>query len=146
DRLMEWKNGAGPRRAGVSSFGVGGTNVHVVMEEAAAVASGASRPRQLLTLSAKTESALEAAALNVAEFIRTHPTTNLADLAYTLQIGRRAFPHRRMALCSSAGGAQACLSSRDTKHVNGAHAKSTPRIVFMFPGQGSQRLNMGRGL
>ncbi len=147
NKLTEWKRTATPRRAGVSSFGVGGTNVHVVLEEAPLLASGKSRSRQLLTLSAKTETALEAATANLTAFMRKNPQVNLADLAYTLKTGRREFQHRRMLICSDTEDALAAFASRDSKRLKSATPKSSPpNVVFMFPGQGSQQVNMGRGL
>ena len=147
DKLTEWTAGDAPRRAGVSSFGVGGTNVHVVLEEAPQAASGPSRLQQLITLSAKTESALQAATANLESFLRANPNVNLGDVAYTLALGRREFQHRRMLLCSGTEDARAVLESPDSKRVKSAKAGSMQRrIVFMFPGQGSQHVNMGRGL
>ena len=92
---MEWKSDGLPRRAGLNSFGVGGTNAHAVLEEApSAEASSESRPCQLLLLSAKTETALEKTTVNLARHLKENNQQQLADLAYTLQVGRRAFNHR----------------------------------------------------
>ena len=99
-KLCEWRTNGTPRRAGVSSFGFGGTNAHVVLEEAPTPPpSGKSRPWQLLMLSAKTPSALEMATANLAAHLKQHPHLKLADVAYTLQVGRRAFDHRRILVC-----------------------------------------------
>ncbi|MGH9945854.1 MAG: amino acid adenylation domain-containing protein, partial [Pyrinomonadaceae bacterium] len=147
DKLTEWKKGESPRRAGVSSFGVGGTNAHVVLEEAPEGASSESRPTQLMVLSAKTETALDAATANLAEFIKTHGDVNLADMSYTLKVGRREFQHRRMFNCSSTEDALAVLDSKDSKRLKTAQASSPrPKLNFIFPGQGTQQVNMGRGL
>jgi len=90
--LSEWKTNG----AGVSSFGIGGTNAHVILEEAPTPEpSGQSRPWQLLVLSAKTASALESATANLAKYLAQHPDINLADVAYTLSKGRQAFNQRR---------------------------------------------------
>ncbi|MCP4695779.1 MAG: polyketide synthase, partial [Gammaproteobacteria bacterium] len=79
-QLSEWNAKGTPRRAGVSSFGIGGTNAHVILEEAPAFEpSGPSRSRQLLTLSAKTQSALDAATANMADYLKEHPDSNFAD-------------------------------------------------------------------
>ncbi|HBL29312.1 MAG TPA: hypothetical protein DD490_20975, partial [Acidobacteria bacterium] len=84
-----------PRRAGVSSFAIGGVNAHVIVEEAPPVPPGdPASDRQLLLLSAKTETALDAATERLARHLREHPEVDLADVAYTLQVGRRAFRHR----------------------------------------------------
>jgi acyl transferase domain-containing protein len=103
--LLEWA-GPGPRRAGVSSFGFGGTNAHVVLEEAPPLpAAVASQPWQLLVLSAKTEEALEQAGRNLAACLRERPEVDLGDVAYTLLVGRQAFSHRRFVVAQDAADA-----------------------------------------
>jgi amino acid adenylation domain-containing protein/FkbH-like protein len=147
-KLQEWKDGSTPRRAGVSSFGVGGTNAHVVLEEAPlAETSSVSRPVHLLVLSARTKTALEVTAKNLADHLTASSQTNLADVAYTLQTGRRAFEHRAILSCHDAAGAAEALVSFDAKRVfTGAPQRENPPIVFLFPGQGAQQANMGRQL
>jgi len=144
-KLAEWKSDGAPRRAGVSSFGIGGTNAHVVMEEAPPrAASTSSRSQQLLVLSAKTSSALEAATQNVAAHLEQPPEQALADVAYTLQVGRKRFAHRRALVCATREEAIAALSSRDAKRVfTRAQNNSAGAMAFMFPGQGAQYVNMG---
>ena len=89
-----------PRRSGVSSFGFGGTNAHVILEEPPAIRSVASGSEwNLLPLSARTETALDLAAADLAQHLRNHPNLNLADVAYTLQVGRKHFPLRRVVIC-----------------------------------------------
>ena len=149
NRLTAWEtSAAAPRRAGVSSFGIGGTNVHIVVEEAAACApSGASRPSQLLLLSARSSAALEAATANLSAYLKKHPEINLADVAYTFQVGRKAFSHRRMVVCSSVADAMQALDSLDPRRlVTGVQEPKERPVVFMFPGQGAQYVNMGREL
>ena len=98
--LSEWKAGDGLRRAGVSTFAVGGVNAHVVVEEAPRMEpSGPSREWQLLALSARTASALEGATDNLVAHLRENPGQSLADIAYTLQVGRAGFDYRRMLVC-----------------------------------------------
>jgi amino acid adenylation domain-containing protein len=144
-KAMDWKRGAAPRRAGVSAFGVGGTNAHLVVEEAPAPPSvGPSRRLQLLVLSARTEAALGQMAKNLAEHLEKNPNLPLADVAFTLQSGRRAFSHRRTLIVESVADAVQKLRNLDE------NSRSAPKsvedgtsVVFLFPGQGSQYLNMG---
>jgi acyl transferase domain-containing protein len=147
-RTIEWQNGEFPRRAGVSSFGIGGTNAHVVLEEAPAVVpSGISRRDQLLVLSAKTASALERATINLGRFLSQNPSVNLADVAYTTQIGRRAFAHRRFIVCSAKEEAIQALTSQDPGRVTTCVLENANRpLAFLFPGQGAQYVGMGRDL
>jgi len=149
-KLTDWNSDATPLRAGVSSFGIGGTNAHVILEEAPAQQrSSESRSWQLLTLSAKTKSALEQATLNLVEFLKTNsdPKFNLADVAYTLNVGRTSFNQRRTILCRDAKDALDQLQTKNSSRVSTSTAEPQSRnIVFMFPGQGSQHFQMGRGL
>ncbi|HZF07417.1 MAG TPA: amino acid adenylation domain-containing protein, partial [Thermoanaerobaculia bacterium] len=146
-----WVKEAGPRRAGVSSFGIGGTNAHVVLEEAPEVAPGsASRPLQLVVLSARTPAALEQATRNLAEHLRRHPeldTGGLADVAYTLQLGRAAFEPRRIVVCESTADAAQVLSTLDPKRVLTRTREAGERpVFFLFSGQGAQYHGMGAEL
>ncbi len=146
--LKEWERGATPRRAGVSSFGIGGTNAHVVVEEAPTSSdSGLSRPWQLLLLSAGTESALEKSSVELAEHLRRHDELKLADVAHTLQVGRRVFGQRQAVVCRDLKDAIAVLETRDAKRLaRAAHEGQGRKVVFMFPGQGSQFADMAKGL
>jgi amino acid adenylation domain-containing protein len=146
--LRSWESSNGTRRAGVSSFGVGGTNAHVVVEEApAASTSGPSRMQQLLVLSAKTESALQAMSANLAAHLEVHPEIGLADAAFTLQRGRKVFAHRRAVVAANATEAGARLRAPEPRTVATGKARARePSIVFLFPGQGAQYLDMGREL
>ncbi|MDB6121125.1 MAG: amino acid adenylation protein [Pedosphaera sp.] len=144
-KLMEWKSSNGPRRAGVSAFGVGGTNAHVILEEAPKLEpSGKSRSQQLILLSAKTASALDQMTVNLATHLEANPQINLADVSSTLQRGRRGFNHRRTVVCRDTADAVATLKSMDAKRVATQQpATKNPPVVFMFPGQGAQYVNMG---
>ncbi|MGA9769875.1 MAG: beta-ketoacyl synthase N-terminal-like domain-containing protein, partial [Blastocatellia bacterium] len=144
-KLREWKADGTPRRAGVSSFGIGGTNAHVIVEEAPAVESSEqSRPWQLLTLSARTITALDAATIRLADYLKQNPDVNLADVAYTLKVGRRPFDHRRMLVCRETDEARRELETLDAQTVRTiTQERSQPSIVFMFSGQGSQYVEMG---
>ena len=144
--LSEWQPIDGmPRRAGVSSFGIGGTNAHVILEEAPTIEpSGESRPWQLLLLSAKTDSALDQSTGNLAAYIEQHPENKLANVAYTLSTGRKAFKHRRMLVCQTAEEATTALRILDPSCVLTHFQEPQKRpIVFMFSGQGAQYVNMG---
>jgi phthiocerol/phenolphthiocerol synthesis type-I polyketide synthase E len=147
-RLAEWETNDTPRRAGVSSFGFGGTNAHVILEEAPPPErSSASRPWQLLVLSAKTETALEQATDNLAAHLKQSPDLNLADAAYTLHVGRAGFKQRRMLVCQRAAEALHMLEARDSQHLlTGIQASHPQPLTFMFPGPGAQYPNMGREL
>jgi acyl transferase domain-containing protein/NRPS condensation-like uncharacterized protein len=147
--LREWQRNGHPRRAGVSSFGIGGTNAHLILEEAPVRStSGPSRLSQLLLLSARSATALDQMTTNLADHLRAKPEVKLADVAYTLALGRRSFAHRRMVLCESVADAVQALQARDGERVftspaAGSHERP---LVFMFSGQGSQQVNMGAGL
>ncbi len=147
--LAPWPAAADrPRRAGVSSFGMGGTNVHLILEEAPPVApSGPCRAWQLLVLSARSPEALAAATANLHAFLAGNEEYELADLAHTLQVGRRAFEHRRAVICRDRGDAARALEALDPERV--ATGDGEPRrrkVCFLFPGQGSQHPGMGREL
>jgi phthiocerol/phenolphthiocerol synthesis type-I polyketide synthase E len=147
-RLAPWTPPAGvPRRAGVSSFGIGGTNAHVVMEQAPARRPSAapSRAEQLLVLSARTETALDAAAQRLRTHLEQHPAQPLADVAWTLQQGRRGFAHRRAVVARTHAEAALALSS-GAHGVAGQAGSEAPSAVFLFPGQGAQYAGMARGL
>ena len=146
--LRKWENVPLPRRAGVSSFGLGGTNAHVILEEAPATEpSGPSRPWQLLLLSAKTGPALEAASARLHAHFEASPALPLADAAFTLQEGRQVFEHRQMLVCRDRDDALGALGQRDPKRIATHHGEVKNRpVVFMFPGQGAQHVNMGAEL
>lgn len=147
-QLSEWKTNGTPRRAGVSSFGIGGTNAHVILEEAPMIeASSPSRPYQLLLLSAKTSTALDTATAQLHDYFEQTPDINLPDAAYTLQVGRRDFDYRRVAICQDLDDAVKSLHSQDPQTILSHHHKSNHcQVIFMFSGQGSQYINMGREL
>jgi acyl transferase domain-containing protein len=145
DRLTEWQSDRLPRRAALNSFGVGGTNAHAVLEEApSAESSGESRPCQLLLLSAKTETALEKTTINLVRHLKENSQQQLADLAYTLQVGRRAFNHRSFLVSEDVNDAVKGFEIRNSRRViSRVCSQREKHVVFMFPGQGSQHVNMG---
>jgi amino acid adenylation domain-containing protein len=145
--LKPWPRSEGhPRRAGVSSFGIGGTNAHVVLEEAPLNKAGDSARENwnFLLLSARNEASLNSARERLADHLEQHAEQNLDDVAYTLQAGRRGFAHRAAVVCRTADEAIAGL--RDGIHVSGEELHASQGIVFLFPGQGAQQVNMGRSL
>jgi len=153
-RLSEWKTSGYPYlRAGLSSFGVGGTNVHVVLEEAPEPPqTSPGRPWQMIMLSGRTETALKKATGNLAAYLKENPGINLADAAYTLQTGRKAFRLRRMLISSGTEDTIRLLqaaddaSSPDFGSTFTAVSRDKNRLVFMFSGQGAQYVNMGLDL
>ena len=147
-RLADWEGCSLPRRAGVSSFGVGGTNVHLILEEAPAPAGAkaAARPWQLLTLSARTQTALDRATSNLSTYLLQHSEIDLANVAYTLQVGRSAFEYRRVVVCADAGDAANALCEVDARRVFESRKEIERPVAFMFSGQGAQYASMGREL
>ncbi len=137
-----------PFRAGVSSFGIGGTNAHVSLEEASAVPSDPASASQLIVLSAKTAGALEQQSAQLVTYLDENPFANLADVAFTLQKGRQAFRHRRVVIAADAAQLKAGLqSTRSQQRLRTDNAPADPAgVIFLFPGQGSQYIHMGRDL
>lgn len=144
--LRAWQTSDHPRRAGVSSFGIGGTNAHLVVEEAPGYErpQGA-RPWHLLVLSAHTQAALETATRNLTQALKDHPQGSLADIAYTLQVGRPSFAYRRAVLGSDLQDAIHVLEQRPAQRWMTGHIAPRP-LVFLFPGQGTQYTDMGLDL
>ena len=145
----EWKRGASPRLAGVNSLGVGGTNAHVILQEAPLrEASGEARQaRQLLCLSAKSKGALDGACDKLAAFLETSPESALADVAYTLKTGRSAFDRRRVLVASSHAEAVRLLQSKDPYRVfTHTATRALEGVAFLLPGGGAQHPLMGREL
>ncbi|MHC5065580.1 MAG: SDR family NAD(P)-dependent oxidoreductase, partial [Planctomycetota bacterium] len=147
--LLPWDSETGPRRAGVNSLGVGGTNAHVILEEApVARSSSESRSIQVLPLSARTKTALENAASRLADALEDADSDmDLADVAYTLKVGRKEFEHRKAIVCRDRNDAISLLRKGDPKRVVAGESKSTgSSLAFMFPGGGAQYPQMGRDL
>ncbi len=145
---ITWPRVPQARIAGVSSFGVGGTNAHVILAEPPVMAaSSASRGKQLLMLSAKSKTSLDAMTENLRTWLEAHPNASLADAAYTLQIGRRSFKYRRLIVGGSHQEVIDAIANKDPNVIGTRELhEAAPGVVFMFPGQGSQYVNMGRDL
>jgi len=143
---LPWPPGATPRRAGVSSFGIGGTNAHVIVEEPpAGLAPPARRreggPAQLLTVSAADETALDRAVGQLADHLAANPDVPLADVAYTLRVGRARLPWRTAVVAPDTARAPALLRRAERGRIR---VPSGSGAALMFPGQGTQRPGMGR--
>ncbi|NEQ03942.1 beta-ketoacyl synthase N-terminal-like domain-containing protein, partial [Moorena sp. SIO3F7] len=160
-KLTSWLTNGKSRIAGVSSFGISGTNAHVVIEEAPTeVRSQKSevrsekaleRPLHLLTLSAKTEKALEDQVSNYQNYLEKNTELELADVCYTANTGRAQFNHRLGAVASSPTELIEKLQGWKTQSelvgvFSGKPNSESPKIAFLFTGQGSQYINMGREL
>jgi len=148
-RRTEWPAGPGPRRAGVSAFGLGGTNVHLVLEEPPPASARAQPPLaagSLIVLSARSANALEAARANLASYLQSHPQVPLTDIAYTLQAGRRAFEHRLSIVGRNPQEVIARLQGSGPAYLRQAKSGRGHGVAFMFPGQGAQYPDMGRDL
>ncbi len=147
-RLTPWKRGSRPRRAGVTSLGFGGTNAHVILEEAPTVTrSNPSRAWHLLVVSAKSGAALERSTQDLVDYLRENPRVDLASVAFTLQTGRAELSWRRVAVCESTADAVDVLTSLDKSRVGTAFCSELRRpVTFMFPGHGSHAINMAREL
>ncbi len=158
-QLKEWTDGPFPRRAGVSSFGIGGTNAHVILEEypvneaekaeeiTAAAGAVQEKGNHLLLLSAQSETSLQKATGNLADFFKNNRGLNLSDASYTLAVARKRLPHRRAIVCSSLEEAVEILASPGSpKRFTAVSREDKRPVMFLFPGQGAQYVNMGRQL
>jgi polyketide synthase PksJ len=155
-RHQQWEQKNQPLRAGVSSFGIGGTNVHIIMEETPSQRKEqpqeVRREYQILRLSAKSKNALEQQIRNLEQYLERGNNVSIPDLAYTLQRGRNSFPWRKY-LITTAQSTKDHLKQRlsDQQHPNHTHTfteatHTEPRIVYLFPGLGNQYEDMGRDL
>ncbi|MCP4262409.1 MAG: amino acid adenylation domain-containing protein, partial [Planctomycetes bacterium] len=147
-QLRYWQNGDSPRCAGITSLGMGGANAHMIVEEAPPKeTSHPGRAWQLLVLSAKTETALGNAIGNLAKHLKENPELNPADVAYTLQAGRKAYKHKCMLVCSDMKDGVDILETLNPKRMTTSVSEVHKRpIVFMFPGLGNHYVNMAKGL
>ncbi len=148
DRLTDWPHAGHPRRAGVNSLGVGGTNAHVVLEEAPerGASDESDWPFQILCVSGRSKGALEDNCKRLAAHLRAHPEQDLADVAFTLKQGRRAFEKRRIVVAETHGEAARILDGDLPRRMHSHTALDRPDMVFMFPGGGAQYAGMARDL
>jgi len=157
--LKKWENKNYPLRAGVSSFGIGGTNAHIILEQAPTTdlnhqdkendENKIDPPKfHLVILSAKSKPSLEKMTNNLKNHINKNQTINLADIAHTLQLGRHAFKYRQISVVSNTDNLIAALSSPNSPGIKSGKVidGSQPQRFFLFPGQGSQYINMGLDL
>jgi amino acid adenylation domain-containing protein len=157
-RLKKWHGNGTPLRAGVSAFGIGGTNAHVLLEEAppmplqktsATAETHRERPL-LLQLSAATETALETMTQNLVRHFKRNPRLNLADAAYTLQVGRKEHPHRKVQVCHPWDGIEEICDTftgkKSSRTITNHALKGKSPVIFIFPGLGGQYRGMGNEL
>ncbi|MEO7331664.1 MAG: beta-ketoacyl synthase N-terminal-like domain-containing protein, partial [Minicystis sp.] len=149
--LAPWPARHGTRKAGVSSFGMGGSNAHVVLEEAPAVpaplAKSPSPPWKLLVLSARSRPALVRMTTQLAEHLHAHSSLDLADVAHSLQVGRSSFAHRQTLLVQTANDAVIALKKRDLRVLLESHVEGAPpSLTFLFPGLGDSLLGLSSTL
>lgn len=150
--LSEWQHQDYPVRAGVSSFGIGGTNAHIILEEyikePAVQAVNDLMEQQgpvLLTLSSSTEEALLKQTENLGEYVNNNPSVNIKDIEYSLHVGRRPLMRRLAIVANNKSEAVEALNSLESPHRLMGTEKNN-KIVFMFPGQGAQYVNMATQL
>ena len=152
DRLTAWERGDEPRRAGVSSFGVGGTNAHVLLEEAPLAAEKATAynelPFSIVPVSGKSKEALAENAQALSDhFTDLKDEQTIVDTAFVLQTRRDEFPWRGAVVSNNFDDAADALSSQKAPQFVSRKASANERdVVFMFPGQGSQYVRMGQNL
>jgi phthiocerol/phenolphthiocerol synthesis type-I polyketide synthase E len=146
--LQRWECENNIRRAGVSSFGIGGTNAHLILESFdCPKETGSQRPFQLLTFSGRSKPVLNKVIDNFREHLCFDTNNDFSDVAYTQNSGRRDLEYRSFLVCQGKDDCLAKLQNGDAVNVAGkVDYGLVPSVVFMFPGQGSQYVNMARDL
>lgn len=151
DKLSQWPRSSAPRRAAINSLGVGGTNAHVIIEEAPVVERSqpakAEAGPQLIVLTAKSRKALDDASRRLSTHLKDNPGLPLTDVAYTLQKGRRQFEHRRVVAVKDRADAIDVLAKTDSRRpVTHSLIEDVSSVAFLYPGGGAQYTGMARGL
>lgn len=150
NKLQDWKTGKYPRRAGVSSFGFGGTNGHVILEEAPEHVPSEKKtkpPYLVFQFSAKTDIALDQIQNNIKHYIQNNTSQTLEDIVYTLSIGRKQQNNRRILICQNDENVVSAFENEKTIQATiDPEELVDAQTVFMFPGQGAQYINMGKEL
>jgi acyl transferase domain-containing protein/acyl carrier protein len=146
-RLREWTS-VGPRRAGVMSTGMGGTNAHIILEEAPELSvTRHPSPPHLLILSTKSTKALDQSTNRLQEFLKTNDSVNMSDVEYTLRAGRKVYPHRKFLVCSSREDAVNRLGQVDSKQTSLFKSDDSPRpVIYLLPGIGDHYVGMAHEL
>ncbi|MBN8600082.1 MAG: type I polyketide synthase, partial [Planctomycetes bacterium] len=143
-QLIDWPRTSQPRRAGLSSFGVGGTNAHVIIEEAPnQVTAPSTHTYHLLNLSARSETSLIKIKQQLLEFLRHSPATSIADVCYTLSAGRKKFNHAWSTVVATTDDAIQALSDASVTNSQTFTNRRNVPVALAFPGQGSQHFDMG---
>lgn len=147
-QLRPWETDGDKCYAAVSSFGMGGTNAHVILTQPPnETPQEMERPWRLLTLSARTPAALNAMTERLVEHLQRHPGQSFSNVCYTLHVGRALFAHRRHLICRGREDAIAELMALNPQQVITTHYRERPKkIAFLFSGQGSQYISMGKHL
>jgi acyl transferase domain-containing protein/acyl carrier protein len=146
--FKKWPEGEQPRRVAINSFGIGGTNAHVIIEEPPArVGLKSERESHCLLVSARSSRALDKATANLVKHLEQHPDLDVADVAHTLFSGRKQHRYSRFIFAEDCQGVSAAVNDPDSAPVfTGQRTSAGKRLVFMFPGQGTQHVGMGQSL
>lgn len=147
-KLIHWSSeNKNPLRCGVSSFGIGGTNAHIVMEEFNSENNYNKKEKSSkyypINLSAKTQESLVKNKMALSEYIQLNKNIDISDLSYSLSLRRKAYPYRLSLSCHTPQEIENGLNSSYNQNIK---AITDPDIIFLFPGQGTQYKNMGKGL
>ncbi len=150
DKLTRLDDMQRPLRAAVSAFGVGGTNAHAILEEFPDISFSCeeTREKQILIVSGKTENSLKNNMIALSDYLKNNPIEAINDVAFTLQVGRKEFEWRQFIISESCIKAGEEIDSVTGSGLNKGkiNVNDKPGLIFMFPGQGAQYVNMGRGL